>query len=182
MGKELEGVVDALTVGCRDVKRMAAVVLQRGTDVPTVDAMAAVGGALLWGVVGEDATTRRSEWCGVEVEGAVQLQPSGQMRIDVGLAKKVEGEYSLGDKAAPQMEGESRVKAGETGDEVTLESVDGFFGRVGAMVVGGGELELDVGLAEETFERRGSLVVALLEHRFVSTGNKVVVQLFVGSD
>ena len=41
------------------------------------------------------------------------------------------------------MQGEVGVDAGETGDEVILPRSDGFFCRVGSMVMGGDELVVD---------------------------------------
>ena len=48
------------------------------------------------------------------------------------------------EKSVPKMEREIRWKAGESGDEVRFESVDGLFCRVCSVIIRGNELETNV--------------------------------------
>ena len=57
------------------------------------------------------------------------------------------------------MDGERRIYAGKAGDEVALPGVDGFFGRVGPVVVWRRELKSDVFFSEESLEGEGAFVV-----------------------
>jgi hypothetical protein len=55
--------------------------------------------------------------------------------------------------------GESRINTGEASNEVALPSVDGFFGGVGTMHVGWGQLERGMGFADIGFECLWALIV-----------------------
>ena len=66
----------------------------------------------------------------------------------------------MGEEAAPQVEGERGIDAGQPGDEVALECVDGFFGRVSAVIVGGGKLVCDAMFCEDGIECLGAFIVA----------------------
>ena len=49
----------------------------------------------------EDAASDGAEGGGVEVEGAIEVFPSGKEGSDGGLAEKVEGEFSLREEFVP---------------------------------------------------------------------------------
>ena len=57
------------------------------------------------------------------------------------------------------MDGERRIYAGKAGDEMALPGVDGFFGGVGAVIVGWRQLKADVFFSEESLEDEGAFVV-----------------------
>ena len=61
------------------------------------------------------------------------------------------------------MEGENGVGAGEPGYEVALQCVNGFFDRVGTVVIGGGKLGRNVFLGKEFLECPGAFIIAFLE-------------------
>ena len=66
---------------------------------------------------------------------------SGKLRVKVGAVQKVEGEEGVGEELAPEMERKSGVNAGEPGNEMAFESVNGLLSRVGVVIVGGGQAE-----------------------------------------
>ena len=84
--------------GVRDIGRFsfgvyyleAAVVLQGGVDVEAVVGAEGPGGAGGWLVVDEYAASDGAEGGGVEVEGAIEVFPSGSEGGNGGLAEKVE--------------------------------------------------------------------------------------------
>lgn len=65
------------------------------------------------------------------------------MGVAVRWTEKIQGGGGLVDESVPDVQWEVGVDAGETGDEVVLPRSDGFFCRVGAMVMGGDELVVD---------------------------------------
>ena len=111
----------------------------------------------------ENACAGGCEGGAVEVEGTVDLCPSGELRVDARAAKKVEGLEGLGEKAVPKVEGKGGIGAAEAGDEVVFERSDCTFGGIPAMHVGRSELEVDVVGDHETLEGGGGFVVQALE-------------------
>ena len=85
----------------------------------------------------EDAAAYAAEGGGVGVEGAIEGLPSGEEGSDGGLAEKVEGEFGLQEEFAPQVVWDGGRDAGEDAEEVSFEGVDGTFGYVATMDVGG---------------------------------------------
>ena len=57
-----------------------------------------------------------------------------------------------------------------------LEGVNGLFGRVGAVVIGGYKVEINVFLLEEPFEGCRTFVVTNLDGRLESFADKVVIE------
>lgn len=135
-----------------------------------------------WLFMDDDMDARRSNGGTVEVEGPMDLGPGRKIGVDAGAAHEVEGQNGLGQKAAPEMEGEALVCGAEAGNEVVLESTDCPFGRIAAMDAGGGELEINVGFMEETFEGGGGFVVHALEARSEAMGGEYGVSGFVGGE
>ena len=66
-------------------------------------------------------------------------------------------------ETAPKVHGETRVDAGEARNEVALPCVNGFFGCVGPMYVGGRELILGAGLEHKGLEDLRALIVQNLK-------------------
>ena len=75
----------------------------------------------------------------------------------------VEGEFGGWKEVRPTIRREGDVTRREYSNEVFFFRPNGAFGTIGAMVLGGGILELDGGLrlAEERFEIEGGLIVQL---------------------
>ena len=73
MGKKLNGLVDSFSSGGRKVYSVASVMLARGADVPTIDAMRRPGAATGAGFKGKYTTTRRCKGGGIKVEGTVEV-------------------------------------------------------------------------------------------------------------
>ena len=92
MGEKLDGHVDTFAAGGREVNVVAAVVFAGGPEVPSVDAFWGPGTAPRTRLKTQHTTTRRGEGGGVEVEGAVKVRLGRELRVEVGAAKKVEGE------------------------------------------------------------------------------------------
>ena len=111
----------------------------------------------------EDACAGGCKGGTVEVEGAVDLGPSRELRVDARPAKKVEGLEGLGEKAVPKVEGKGGIGTAQACDEVVLERSDRTFGGVTAMNVGRSELEVDVVVDHEALEGGGCFVVQALE-------------------
>jgi hypothetical protein len=53
------------------------------------------------GDVGEDARARRGKWCAVKIEGAVDLCPGGETRVDARAAKEIQSEACLEEESIP---------------------------------------------------------------------------------
>ena len=70
-------------------------------DVEAVPSAEIPSFACGWLVVDDDATSKRTKWVGVEVEGAVEVLPSRQGSIEGVLAQKVKCEFSLGEYFIP---------------------------------------------------------------------------------
>ena len=135
-------------------------------QVPAGDAVRRPSGALGRGFVRKDAAPWGPQRSFVEIECSVDLGVGRETGVDIGFAEEIEGENGVGDEAAPEVERESGVNTGEAGDKVGFEGVDCFFSRVCAVVVGGGELMLDIFTFEEGAERCGAFVVGDLEGGF----------------
>ena len=76
------------------------------------------------------------------------MRLSREARVDTGGTHEVEGKGSLGGQAIPEVTGKRRVATSESRNEMILVGLDGPFGCVGAMNMGGGgELEGDAGYA-----------------------------------
>lgn len=73
----------------------------------------------------------------VEIERTVNnLGVGGELGIDSGSSKKIEGDEGLTEKVVPQMKWKIRVgAAAESGDEMVFECSDGTFGGISAMEV-----------------------------------------------
>ena len=63
------------------------------------------------------------------------------------------------DEAVPETQGEVGVAAAQAGDEFILVSLDCAFCGVGAMKVWGNKLELDVVIAQKSFEAAGEFII-----------------------
>ena len=73
--------------------------------------------------------------------------------------EEVECEGIMGDEAVPEIQGEVKVAATEAGDEVILVGFYGTFCGVGAMKVGGEELEPHAGISQKLFQAAGAFIV-----------------------
>ena len=75
----------------------------------------------------------------------------------------VKGEFGGWKEVRPTVRREGDMARREHRNEMIFASPNGSFGTIGAMVLGGGILELDGGLrlAEERFEIEGGLIVQL---------------------
>ena len=107
----------------------------------------------------EDACAGGCKGGTVEVEGAVDLGPSRELRVDARPAKKVEGLEGLGEKAVPKVEGKGGIGTTQACDEVVLESSDSAFSGIASMYMWRDKLKIDgIGL-KELSEWHGSFVV-----------------------
>jgi hypothetical protein len=79
------------------------------------------------------------------------------------VTKVVKGEFGGWKEVRPTVRREGDMARRKHRNEMILSSPNGSFGTIGAMVLGGGILELDGGLrlAEERFEIEGGLIVQL---------------------
>ena len=111
----------------------------------------------------EDSDSRGSKRRFVEIKVAVELRPQGELWVEPGAAKQVQGDKRLGNEAIPEVQGEVFINAARTSDEMVLESSDGSFSRVAAVDVRWNQWEGDVFFGKELFECCGALVVELLE-------------------
>ena len=95
----------------------------------------------------------------VVIEGAMDLGPCRQARIDSRTAHEVEGQDGLGQKSIPEVQGKIRVCAAKGGDKMILEGPDGTFICIATMQVGRGKLEFDVLIRHILLESLGGFVV-----------------------
>ena len=86
---ELNGVGDKGEFSCGVYYLEAAVVLQGMANEEAVAGAEGPGGAGGWLVVDEYAASDGAEGGGVEVEGAIEVFPSGSEGGDGGMAEKV---------------------------------------------------------------------------------------------
>jgi hypothetical protein len=92
----------------------------------------------------------------------MKLGVGGQLGIDAGPTKEIEGNEGLGEKAVPKMKGKIRVRGTEASNEVILEGAYGPFSGITAVQMGGCELKVDVLGGHEGLEGgRGFVVEAL---------------------
>jgi hypothetical protein len=92
----------------------------------------------------------------------VKLGVSGQLGIDAGATKKIEGNEGLWEESVPKMKGKIRVRGTEASNEVILEGAYGPFSGITAVQMGGCELKVDMLQGHEGLEGgRGFVVEAL---------------------
>jgi hypothetical protein len=99
----------------------------------------------------EDATTKRTKWSLVEVEGTLEKIPCTNPWIERGLTEKIEGEFSLWQKKVPKVRWKGRVNAGKNCQEVVLERGNSAFSLVLAMHVQWDKLEFCIPLEGDCF-------------------------------
>jgi hypothetical protein len=76
---------------------------------------------------------------GGKIKGeAVEAGPGRESGVRGVGAEIVEGELSVGKKFVPEVGGKVRMARGEDGDKVVFGSAEVAFGKVGAVIVGGG--------------------------------------------
>ena len=136
---ELDGVGEDGRLGDFVDKMKAAVVFGGVADVEAVAAAEIPSGACGWFVVDEDAATEGADGGGIIVEGAVEVCPGRLRRVDGGLTEEVKRELGLGQELVPEELREGGIDAGQYGEEVGLERLDGTFGGVTAVDIGGDE-------------------------------------------
>jgi hypothetical protein len=161
--KPSESVGDAFLASGPDPGAVAAIGLESRADVPAIDTMWGPGAALRRLLVDEDSSARRSNGSTVEIEGAMDLGPCGELGIDSRAAKKIQREHGLGEKFVPELEWKIGVGAAEAGDEMVLESANGALGGVAAMDAWGHELESNGLVAHVLLEEDGGFVVEAIE-------------------
>ena len=86
-GKPGEGVGDAFGSGCIGPDSVAPIVLHCWADVPTFDGVGCPCFTEGGGFVDEDTGSGRGKRRSIEVEGAVNLGPSGEFRVDAGRSE-----------------------------------------------------------------------------------------------
>jgi hypothetical protein len=85
--------------------------------------------------------------------------------MNPGGAKQVEGERGLRQKAIPFRHGIVGVDSAQNRDEVVLECANCSFSSIGAVLLGGDTLELDLMAEEGVLEILGAFVVNNVEFR-----------------
>lgn len=107
---------------------MLAVVGHGGSDVPS---LCVVGRPAASSFKGPFVDENFHAWWGEGSEGVaertVELRIGGKLWIHAGGSQEVECDFALGEKFVPEIEGEIRVSAAETGDEVVFKGLDGSF-------------------------------------------------------
>ncbi len=78
----------------------------------------------------EDATTNRTKWHLVQVEGSLEKFPCNNLWIESGLTEKIEGEFSLWQKKVPKVRWKGGINAGKSCQEVVLECANSMFSPV----------------------------------------------------
>jgi hypothetical protein len=106
----------------------------------------------------------------------------GQLGIDAGATKKIEGNEGLGEEAVPKMQGEIRVRGTEASNKVILEGAYGSFGGITTVQMGGGgcQLKVDVFRGHEGLEGGRGFVVEALKLWTQAALGKQSVSTFVG--
>jgi hypothetical protein len=67
----------------------------------------------------------------------VKLCVGGQLGIDAGVTKKIEGNEGLWEEAVPKIKRKIRVRGTEASNKVILEGVYGPFGGITTVQMGG---------------------------------------------
>jgi hypothetical protein len=179
--KPRQGINDTFSRGLGDPDSVAAVVASGRAKVPTVNSMwspSAAHGRLF---MNENAGAWRSQGSAVEVEEAVDLRPSGKLRIDARTAEKVQRLEGLREEAIPKVERKGRVGAAEASNEVVLEGANGLLCSVASMDMRWCELEIDGIVGHELLKSGGRFVVETLEEWAEATGGEEGVGTLVGS-
>ena len=89
-----------------------------------------------------------SERGAVEIKISVDGCIRRKFRLATRRSEVVESKVALWDKSVPFSEWKGRVDRGETSNEVVFPSLDGSFGGVATVAVGGNALEVDVMFCE----------------------------------
>lgn len=81
------------------------------SDVPSVDSMWGVCAAVVGLLVNENASSWRSKWSAVVVEGTVELSVGGEIGVHPRTAEEVQGGQSLWEELIPKVKGEVGIGA-----------------------------------------------------------------------
>jgi hypothetical protein len=160
----------------------APVVAGGVAHVPARDGVGGPGFADARLLVDEQLDAGRSEGSPIKVECAMELGMSGEARVDTGAAEKIEGEQGLREEQVPEFQRENRVGAAKAGDKMILEGPNGPFGRVAAMQVWWGDLEIDASLDNVSLESGGGFIVERLQLGFEAPGREHGENLLEGLD
>jgi hypothetical protein len=162
VGEPCEGVGDTLRTGVTCPDAIAAVMVEGGTQVPSMDGMGSPGAPGRGFFMDEDPDARRCKRGTVKVENATDMGIGGEVGMEPAGAQEVEGLESLGQKSIPEMEGEVRWGGTQSGNEVVLKGADGALSGIPAMDVGRSELGIDVVFVEISEKGSGGLIVETL--------------------
>ena len=160
---------------------VAAVALQVGAHIPTINARGRPCAALARFLVDDNMGAKWGKRVFVVVVGAIELGPSRQFGIEPRGAEQIESENCLRKQQAPMVERKVGVTATEAGNEVVLEGLNGAFCGIPAVDVGRSELVGNIFILKESFERAGAFIVKGLQPRAAAGADENVVEFGVGS-
>lgn len=87
MWEPLNCVSDAFVAGAGDPGAIASVGVKGRAYVPAFNTMGRPGLSVIRLHVGTDLNTGGGQWSAIEIEGAVDLGPGGDGRVDAGTAE-----------------------------------------------------------------------------------------------
>ena len=111
MGKPIDSVGNSDGIGGGDPDLIAAVMVEARADVETSGRVNCKGFSAFGAFMGENFDAGWSQWGLVEVERTVNLSVCGQLRVETGRTKEVEGERGLREKLIPEVEGKVWMSA-----------------------------------------------------------------------
>ena len=97
----VDSVRNAEGIGGGNPDVVAAIVMETGANIETSSRMDGKRFTVVGTFVGENFDARRSKWCFVKIEGAMDLSVGRQLGVDARWAKQVQGEGSLRDEFVP---------------------------------------------------------------------------------
>ena len=162
------------------VAAVAAVVLWRGSDVPTNLAVFTKGSASVGRDVGNDFGSEWGKRCAIVVKITEEGCLGGKRRMNAAGAEKVQSKDGLWEKAIPFAEGKVGIDSAEDRNQVILESTDSSFGGIGTMFLGWHALKGDIVFLEGIFESLRTFVVKNVELGSMTSGEETFVGRFPG--
>jgi hypothetical protein len=112
--KKLDGVDNALAAGLGTVNGVAPEMFRSRPKIPAVGSMDRLGAPDAGLLVNDDSSTGRGKGRFIKIKSSIELCLGGQSWINSGLAKEIERQGALRNKAAPEVHGKLSVGVNAT--------------------------------------------------------------------
>ncbi len=134
LGTQVGGARNAVAFQFRDIIQVAAVVIPRRPKEPCIKAVKCPRCPRVGIFIDYCLGTKWCQGVLIPVIWSFEYFIRQFGWVDLGASEEVDGVLHLGDKLVPKLDGKVHIGGAEGADESILESLDGLFGSVDAVV------------------------------------------------